>query len=408
MSIAQPPQTPQKGPRMRLAEFILTNVEPILAEWETFACTVWPAPASTDPAQLRDHAEAILRATVQDMRSVQSVAQQVAKSTGHGHDHPAGRRLDSASDLHGAGRVDSGFKLPEVLAEYRALRASVVRLWRKSMPEPDVHDIDDLSRFHESIDQSLATAVASYTDRVDHARQLFLAILGHDLRNPLNAMMLSAQVIMGLEGAGPDVVEMAEQVRNSSAEMGRLVADLLDFTAAGFGGGMPLKYAPTDLARLCADVVHETRLANPGCAVALRCDGELDGQWDAARLRQVLSNLLGNSVQHGGADACGVDVVARADGDTVVLSVHNSGDPIPPAALPTIFDPLRRIATVNADIHGNRRPGSMGLGLFIVRQVVTSHGGTIEVTSSATDGTTFTVHLPRHPGRAPNKLTPGS
>ncbi len=136
---------------MRLADFILTNIEPILVEWEAFARSVWPG-AATDPHELRDHAGDILRATASDMFSVQSTAQQSDKSKGDGDTGAASNRVDGASDVHAIGRVRSGFDLKTLVAEYRALRASVIRLWRESRPDPDQRDLEDLTRFNESID----------------------------------------------------------------------------------------------------------------------------------------------------------------------------------------------------------------------------------------------------------------
>jgi len=172
-----------------------------------------------------------------------------------------------------------------------------------------------------------------------------------------------------------------------------MILDLLDFAATGLGGAMPVSPAATDLGALCQDAMEEMRAAHPGCT--LRCDlhGDLRGEWDPARLRQLISNLLGNAAQHGG-EACRAEVSTRADGpDAVVLAVHNDGPPIPPEALPTIFDPLVRGSS--AEQERRRRPGSLGLGLYIAREVVTAHGGSIDVRSSAEDGTVFTVRLPR-------------
>ena len=122
-------------------------------------------------------------------------SQQVNKSKGQGGaGGGASDRLDDPSSVHGLERVAAGFSLVEVVSEYRALRASVLGLWRKSDPNPDVKDLGDITRFNEAMDQSLAMAVASYTDRVDRSREMFLAILGHDLRNPLNSISMSAQL----------------------------------------------------------------------------------------------------------------------------------------------------------------------------------------------------------------------
>ncbi len=186
---------PQRGSsHVRLADFISANVEPILVEWESFARGVWPRGTRAEPAELRDSAEEILLAVVADMATAQSPREQSEKSAGRGGGGAESDRLDHASQVHGAGRVGSGLTLPAVVAEYRALRASVLRLWQASNPAPDGHDLDDVTRFNEAIDQSLALAVDSYTRRLDTARRMFLGILGHDLRNPLAAITLTAKV----------------------------------------------------------------------------------------------------------------------------------------------------------------------------------------------------------------------
>ena len=379
--------------RVRLADFILANIEPILAEWETFARSL-AAGAKMDPLALRDHAAQILQATARDMMSTQTATQQSDKSKGHGHGGEESNRLDGASEVHAADRAASGFDLLAVVAEYRALRASAVRLWRDSRPDPDDRDLDDLTRFHESIDQSLAKAVRSYTNRVDRSRQMFLAILGHDLRNPLNSMMMSAEWLVRAAQGDVGRAEVAAQIKSSAAAMGRMIRDLLDFTGAALGAAMPVTRAPVDLRRLCDEVADEMRTANPTCALRSQCSGDLEGEWDATRLRQLISNLLGNAIQHGTSESCAVDLSVRGeDADEVILAVHNDGPPIPPQLLPTIFDPLVR--GISPELQRPRRQGSIGLGLYIAREVVHAHGGSIAVQSSAQSGTTFTVRLPR-------------
>lgn len=169
------------GEAMRLAEFLLANIEPILAEWEKFARSLLPGKDMTIVA-LRDDAGSILLATGRDMQNRQSLREQASKSKGDGGaGGAASDRLDNASELHGVERVGAGFHITDVVSEYRALRASVLRLWRESLPQPDLNDIDDITRFDESLDQSLARGVASYSKRIDESRQMFLAILSHDL-----------------------------------------------------------------------------------------------------------------------------------------------------------------------------------------------------------------------------------
>jgi hypothetical protein len=160
---------------MRLPDFILANVEPILEEWERFARTIWPTGTSADPAELRDEAADILRATAVDMQSAQTGAQQAEKSKGGSRQHAERSDLTRASSSHGTGRLESGFELWAVVAEYRALRASVLRLWGNSRPASGVTDLDDVTRFNESIDQSLTHAVRSYAEQVERDRQTLIA-----------------------------------------------------------------------------------------------------------------------------------------------------------------------------------------------------------------------------------------
>jgi signal transduction histidine kinase len=384
---------------MRLADFVLANMEAILAEWEAFARGIWPRGAKTDPATLRDHAELILRAMAQDMRSAQTPAERSDKSQGHGRGGADSDRLNGVSEAHVTGRAVSGFDLMTVVSEYRALRATIIRLWRDANGDPDHRDLDDLTRFNETIDQSVAKAVRSFTHRVDRARQMFLAILGHDLRNPLTSIVFTAAALARAGGRDAELLDMASQIKTSGAAIARMISDLLDFTAAGLGGAMPLSPAPMDLGPLCQEVVDEMRAAYPGRTIRYEPSGDLTGQWDAARLRQVVSNLLGNALQHGHGHAP-VDLWVSGEGPDVRLAFHNEGPPIPPDALSTIFDPLVRSASA-PELKKQRQPGSIGLGLHIAREVVTTHGGTIDVESSPQGRTVFTVMLPRTPPALP-------
>jgi signal transduction histidine kinase len=328
------------------------------------------------------------------MGTCQTGAQQASKSKGHGGAGGAeSDRLDNASSLHGVARVGSGFNLVEVVSEYRALRASVLRLWRASKPNPDANDLDDITRFNECIDQSLSKAVAGYTQRVDQARRMFLAILAHDLRNPLNTISLSAQVASHSSSIDPDSSQALSQIETSVQAISRLISDLIDFASTGLGAAMPLTPAPMNLELLCRETVREIQAAHPQRQIVCDAQGDLTVIGDAARLRQVISNLLGNAVQHGAADRP-ITLSMVAEGRDVVLAVRNFGAPIPADLIPTIFDPLVRGG--NASKHSHRA-GSIGLGLYIVREIVTAHGGSVEVTSSESAGTLFSVRLPRRP-----------
>ena len=371
---------------MRLADFILENTGPILAEWDAFARSRWPGAGPT-PDELRDHAEAILRATAWDMKSPQSALEQRQKSLGLRGTQAEGGDLNVASGDHALGRAASGFDLAAVMAEYRALRASVVRLWGESCRESDSHDLADLTRFHESMDQSLSEAVFRYSDHLDKSREMFLRILGHDLRNPLNAITISAQSLVEARAGDADCAELASQILSSANAIGGMLGDFLDFAVSRLGRPMPITPVAMDLAELCREVVAEVRPTCPRCIWRTESSGSLLGEWDRARLRQLLSNLIGNAVQHGDPTS-EIRVSAESDGARVMLSVHNQGPPIPEDLLPSIVTPL-----VRGPNCGEHR-GSVGLGLYIAREVAVAHGGDIGVTSTASEGTTFTVTLP--------------
>jgi len=166
--------------------------------------------------------------------------------------------------------------------------------------------------------------------------------------------------------------------------MTSMIRDILDFTRGRLGGGIPLNRQAVDLASLCASIADEVESAHPSARIAIRTEGDLRGSWDQARLEQALSNLLANAVQHGGGDV--TLSVAGSEREHVVITVHNGGTPIPQDQLPDLFDAFRK---------GDQSPSGLGLGLFIVREIVHAHDGAIEVASSS-EGTTFTTRLSRH------------
>jgi signal transduction histidine kinase len=346
-----------------------------------------------DIVALRDHAEDILRVTAGDMVSSQTPQEQTRKSKGHGGGGTESARLDHASQEHAIGRLGSGFNLMEVTSEYRALRASVLRLWRESVRTADEHDLEDLIRFNESIDQSLGEAVKSFTRRVDESRELFLATLGHDLRNPLNAIVVSSGLLARSGQLDEENTHIATQISDFANVMNGMIHDLLDFTRSRLGGGMPISATPIDLDELCREVLEEFRAAYPHRALRFESFGDTNGEWDASRLRQVVSNLVANAIEHG-SEAGSVELTARGEESEVFVAVENQGHPISESALPTLFDPFVRAAEAGTA----KRPfGGIGLGLYIARAIVIAHGGSIAVTS-AMAGTVFTVCLPRRHG----------
>jgi signal transduction histidine kinase len=369
---------------VRLADFMLENLDAIVDEWETFARSLCAGDGETpmSASALRDHAHEILSAVVCDMNSFQTDTEQAEKSKGRGLE----RGLGGAGHIHAVLRLESGFRLNQLVAEYRALRASVLRLWKEADGDTD---LDGVMRFNEAIDEALTAATNRYMERMERYRDQFLGILGHDLRNPVGAIMMGASALERSPDADARSVRIAGRILRSSRRMDRLICDLLDLTRTRLGGGIPLHRAPMDLAPVCQQVVAELKEVHPDEPLAFALQGDLHGEWDGDRLAQVVSNLVGNAMQHGTKEAP-VTVVARDDGDEVVLEVHNEGTPIPENAVSSIFEPM-----VRAGADTEQATGNLGLGLYIAEQVVTAHGGKIGVQSTAAGGTTFIVHLPR-------------
>lgn len=180
--------------------------------------------------------------------------------------------------------------------------------------------------------------------------------------------------------------------------MTNIISQLLDFTRSRLGGGIPIDPKPIDLAEICAEVIDEMESAHPDRTVLFSADGDTRGLWDRERLAQVVSNLIGNAVQHG-KPAAVIDVQLGNEDDAVTLRVHNEGPAIAADLLPSIFDPFRRQRSATG------RGEGLGLGLYICREMIRAHGGEIAVQSSDGAGTTFTVRLPR--SAKPDVAPPG-
>jgi len=406
---------------MRLADFILANVEPILQEWEDFARSIWSdtSAGGSDPATLRDHAGAILLATVPDMKAPQTKGQQSSKSKGEGDAGHLSDGVDSASEQHGADRVASGFDLAAVVAEYRALRASVLRLWHESGPTADLRDIEDVTRFNEVIDQSLAEAVEGYTRQVDQHREAlvianaaraasdslnrandeFLAVLSHELRTPLSAIVTWVNM---LRRGIPDAEVLAKGLdviaRSTKAQV-RLIEDVLDLSRI-VSGKLALDLQRCELVGIVKAAVDAVRPTAAARNITLDVQLNLSADHaaiDATRMQQVVGNLLDNALKFtpvGGR----VGVTLSSEPSEVRIEVNDTGDGINAAVLPHIFDPFRQ-----ADSSTRRMTGGLGLGLSIVKHVVEAHGGTVEAHSEGLGkGSTFTVRLPTRVGEEEN------
>lgn len=371
---------------VRLSEFIHQNEKQIVSEWETFARTLTPAANDMTPLALRNHINEILAFIVNDIESSQTDEEQIQKSQG-GKEKSS---ISTAAEIHAALRLAGGFEIDQLVSEWRALRASIVRLWSVANIHMDNADVIDLTRFNEAIDQELAESVCHYTQKVSYSKDLFIGILSHDLRSPLNVISLSTRLMLDTNVSQERQTALAKQISESTSRVTKIVDDLLDITRARFGSGLPVIRAPMDMGVVAEQLVNEIRAAHFDRTINLEVAGELKGAWDKARIGQMLSNLIGNAVQYSFKDSP-IYVTVKGTKDDVILSVHNKGVPISPEKIGTLFDALTR-----ASIDEGDHPGSvnLGLGLYITEEIVISHGGRIEVVSTEKEGTTFTVHFP--------------
>jgi signal transduction histidine kinase len=333
---------------------------------------------------------------------VEAIADYLDQSPGAGDEEDAGKGAGLAGEpeRHARLRFDVGYNLPEIMRELSCLRIQTLRLMQDSayclLPEAAL-------LIHTAIDTFGATAGQRFLEwrtaelaQTAALREQVMAILGHDLRNPLTTIRLSAELILRMADEPdsrfrPTATRAAARMVNSAKRMARMIQDVLDFTRTRLGIGIPLKPVPVDLNDICRGIVEELAVSHADRDLAVRATGDLHGVWDPDRLQQVVENLLSNALRYSPPDT---SVQLRLDGlsdDEVRIAVHNAGPAIGPDDLERLFEPFRQ---------GNRQVGEdaqngLGLGLFIVQAIAWAHGGTIDVTSTDADGTTFVVTLPR-------------
>lgn len=376
---------------MNISEFTEQNLGPIVDEWVEFARTrVSPAQYFTRE-ELADHARVLLLAIAADMRQTQGAQARHEKSQG---DHPANApEITRMAQDHASQRFEQGFSFDHLVSEFRALRASVIRRWIGLIEQPNHQHLEELTRFGEAMDQALSESASLYSKKVDDSRNLLLGVLGHDLRTPLGVVHMSASYLLRMDTLDGMQTKAAARILTSSERMSAMVKDILDFTQTAFGVTLPISPAPGDLGDLAKTIAGEVTTVFPECRIELALEGVLTGRWDAARIGQMLGNLLTNAVQHGDkSEPVTVRVIGNVE--DVLVEVGNKGSPLTAEAERTLFLPLRQAPTAA----GERRAGSsgLGLGLYIAREITAAHGGAIAATSDA-DGTTFSVRLPRTP-----------
>ncbi|NGM54854.1 sensor histidine kinase [Stenotrophomonas pavanii] len=370
---------------MRLADFIEQNAREILEDAVAFAETQAPDTVEFSAKQLRNHLPQILQAVIDDLRSPQTDSQQLAKSHGLAPLKPG---PESAASYHGRTRAVAGFGLNQMVAEYRALRASVLRRWASDQ-QLVTSSIDDILRFNEAIDQAVAESLAQFSAEVESWRQIFLAALGHDLRGPLAAIIFSADTLAsGLQD--PALAKQAERIINGSMRMNKLLDDLLVYSRSKLGDGMAIHPVDCDLAQSLGEEVELLRAALPQVSLDYEAHGDARGCFDASSLREAIHNLATNAAKYGEP---GTDVRISVEGlaDQILITVSNTGAELSDEAFNSLFDPLRR-GSHNAS---QGEHASLGLGLFLVREICHAHRGTVH--GRWRDGrTSFVITLPKN------------
>ena len=380
---------------MPLAAYIEENLDRLISGWVEFARTRLTAADSMSDEALRSGGEALLRAIVGDMRRARFAQVQKERSEGDLPEFHSAVTV-TARD-HAEARLESGFTLDEILSEYRALRTSVLRGWMSEKRPINGDAFEEVVRFDDAMGQSLTEAISWFNDAVTRAQNIFVGVLGHDLRDPLNAAIAATELQEMAVGDGERHRQANETARRSLARMSKMIEGLVDFARTRLGGTIPISPVSSDMKEICEEIAEALKITNPDREIHVDCSGDLRGKWDAGRITELLTNLAKNALEYGKRDAP-VTVSACAEATEVVLSVHNWGTPISQERQATIFKPLRRGAL---DRKEHRSPDSMGLGLYIVKTITEAHGGTVRLASDQESGTTFTVRLPRDSATRP-------
>lgn len=371
---------------MRLADFIRLNSEAILVEWEAFASTCVPVNKYSS-LELRNHGGQILEAIAKDISNPQSGYEQAQKSKGLAPEIAGAPETAAQTNAILRGKI--GFDINQLVSEYRALRASVLRLWNRANLGQPSH-LDDMIRFNEAMDQALSESVTFYSAQVEHSRTLLLAMIGHDMRSPLQTMQFAAGYLTRANASGENAV-VAQRFAASAERMTALLDDLVDFNRSRLGLGLRVKPDQVDLAVAFSQEVDRLRYTNPGHPIEFDVAGDVTGVWDERRLQQVLCNLVTNAVKFGSRT---VPISVRLIGvkDCVTLEVENAGALDASGGVEHLFEPLRQ----GASARKQHAPDSIGLGLYIAREIAFAHGGEISVRAQP-EATVFAVRLPRIP-----------
>lgn len=353
---------------MPLAHLLRDDREAILHEWELEVRRSSSKSTSLSSVDLRDDMPAFL--------------DRLADWLDSGSTNTADAVGSDTTGKHALHRLQHGVELRDLIHEYRLLRQVVLK---RAVARGETEELQrNLTRFADAVDHAMTESVATYANARDEAREMMLAVLSHDLRTPLTTISMAATAMLKAGRLNPPEVRAASRIARSADLIARMISDLLDLARSRFGGSMPIHPVTLDLAEVAYYGVEELQLAHPDRTIEFVSRGDVHGRWDRDRMTQLVSNLVGNAVRHG-RDPIHV-VVRELDGE-IEIRVTNRGPAIPTELIPALFEPYRRGEHANGI--------GLGLGLFIVAEIVRAHGGTVSVASNEKE-TTFCVRLPKN------------
>jgi signal transduction histidine kinase len=368
---------------VELADLLDARRDEIVGRWRTrVRAELIPGAPPPNETELVDHLPEILRALSQALRHSRRSGSGIVIDP---------RPAEAVARRHGMQRFRVGFDLRVVVREYGLLHDVIFELASEAGFAAGLEPL--LARL---ITAGISEAVVEYVevrdrslqDRIDFEEQL-IGIVSHDLRSPLAAISMGAETLALNRDLDPHAAMVVSRIVSSCQRANRMIGDLLDFTKARFGGGITIHRARHDFHEIVRHAVDEIRVRFPGREIRIDVEGDGVGEWDGDRISQVVTNLLNNAVAYSPDDSI-ITVATRGDDDEVSLVVNNRGAPILEELMPRLFEPM-----VRGKAEASNPGRSIGLGLYIVDQIVRAHGGRIDVTSTQAEGTTFTVHLPR-------------
>jgi signal transduction histidine kinase len=304
-----------------------------------------------------------------------------------GNTEDAERAFSRLAEGHALQRLGYGVGLETLTCEYSKLRVVMLRLLME-VPATD-ENREATVLLHEGMDRAINEAMHRYATRREEVRERFVAILGHDLRDPLSTVVISANLLAGNPHLKPEHRVVASRIVRACDRMQRMINDVLDFARGHLGNGIPANPTLNDMGEICRAAADEITGANPQREIAVDLKGDLRGAFDRDRVHQALTNLISNAVHHGEGR---IDVRAfeADDHHAIITEVTSHGEVIPDNLRRRLFDPFAQ-----GDLVGPRH--GLGLGLFIVQQIAIAHGALCDVTSDQ-QGTTFAITWPRTPG----------